>query len=136
MAQDSAARSFGVLDESYDAGRAGADPALLQRINEAVVGRMRYFESPFGRRPVVYCDWTASGRALAHVEEFMRAKVMPLYGNTHTTTSITGLQTTCFRHEARQVHSHGPLRLPRHPPRRGPRRPQLPTHGLPAWDRG
>jgi selenocysteine lyase/cysteine desulfurase len=29
--------------------------------------------------------------------------VIPLYGNTHTTTSITGHQTTCFRHEARQI---------------------------------
>jgi selenocysteine lyase/cysteine desulfurase len=28
---------------------------------------------------------------------------MPLYGNTHTTTSITGHQSTCFRHEARQI---------------------------------
>ena len=30
-------------------------------------------------------------------------EVMPLYGNTHTTSSITGHQSTCFRHEARQI---------------------------------
>jgi selenocysteine lyase/cysteine desulfurase len=29
--------------------------------------------------------------------------VLPTYGNTHTTTSITGLQTTMFRAEARQI---------------------------------
>ncbi|POM68016.1 Cysteine desulfurase [Phytophthora palmivora] len=28
---------------------------------------------------------------------------MPTYGNTHTTTSVTGLQTTAFREEARQI---------------------------------
>eukprot|EP01034_Spumella_vulgaris_P024591 gene24590-30957_t len=28
---------------------------------------------------------------------------MPFYGNTHTTTSVTGHQSTCFRHEARQI---------------------------------
>ncbi|EWM20018.1 cysteine desulfurase [Nannochloropsis gaditana] len=28
---------------------------------------------------------------------------MPFYGNTHTTTSITGMQTTLYRHEARQI---------------------------------
>ena len=30
-------------------------------------------------------------------------QVLPLYGNTHTTTSVTGLQSTCFRLEARQM---------------------------------
>lgn len=33
----------------------------------------------------------------------MRDKVMPLYGNTHTTTSTTGAQTTAFREEAREI---------------------------------
>ena len=36
-------------------------------------------------------------------QDFLRAEVMPFYGNTHTTTSITGMQTTLFRHEARQI---------------------------------
>jgi selenocysteine lyase/cysteine desulfurase len=30
-------------------------------------------------------------------------EVLPFYGNTHTTTSVTGHQSTCFRHEARQL---------------------------------
>ena len=29
--------------------------------------------------------------------------MLPHYGNTHTTTSLTGAQSTCFRHEARQL---------------------------------
>ena len=28
---------------------------------------------------------------------------MPFYGNTHTTTSVTSLQTTLYRHEARDI---------------------------------
>jgi selenocysteine lyase/cysteine desulfurase len=48
-------------------------------------------------------DYIASGRAVGFVEDYLRAEVLPLYGNTHTTTSATGLQTTCFRHEARQI---------------------------------
>ena len=28
----------------------------------------------------------------------MQQRVMPLYANTHTTTSLTGLQSTCFRY--------------------------------------
>ena len=30
-------------------------------------------------------------------------QVLPMYANTHTTTSVTGLQSTCFRMEARQI---------------------------------
>lgn len=29
--------------------------------------------------------------------------MLPFYGNTHTTTSVTSLQTTLFRHEARDI---------------------------------
>ena len=35
------------------------------------------------------------------IEDYIRKQVLPLYGNTHTTTTVTSLQTTLFRHEAR-----------------------------------
>jgi len=54
-------------------------------------------------RPIVYTDWTASGRAHAAVESYVTREVLPFYANTHTTTSVTGAQSTCFRHEARQM---------------------------------
>lgn len=68
-----------------------------------VEGRRELFEAPYGRRALCYADFTASGKSLRCVEDYVRREVLPLYGNTHTTTSITGLQTTCFRHEARQI---------------------------------
>jgi selenocysteine lyase/cysteine desulfurase len=52
---------------------------------------------------VTYADYTASGRSLDFLEDFIRDEVIPLYANTHTETSTTGLQTTCFREEARQI---------------------------------
>ncbi|ETK76739.1 hypothetical protein F441_17268 [Phytophthora nicotianae CJ01A1] len=72
-------------------------------ITRNVVGRQTLFESPFGSRVLCYADFTASSKPLQCVEDYLNREVMPLYGNTHTTTSITGLQTTCFRHEARQI---------------------------------
>ena len=51
---------------------------------------------------VVYADWTASGRALDQVEDYIRHKVLPLYANTHTETSITGSFTTALREQSRE----------------------------------
>ncbi len=45
----------------------------------------------------------ASGRSLGFIEDFIRDEVLPLYANTHTETSRTGLQTTRFREEARRA---------------------------------
>jgi hypothetical protein len=42
--------------------------------------------------PLVYCDQTASNRPVRSIERYMEQVCLPLYGNTHTNTSITGSQ--------------------------------------------
>lgn len=68
-----------------------------------VVGSYQRFEGPYGPKPLVYADWTASGRAIHGVERYMLQTALPFFANTHTTTSTSGHQSTCFRHEARQI---------------------------------
>nr|WP_010130836.1 aminotransferase class V-fold PLP-dependent enzyme [Microbulbifer agarilyticus] len=76
---------------------------LLQRIRDNVIGERMPMQTPFGERPLIYADYTASGRALQFVEEAIRNRVLPWYANTHTETSATGRQTMAFREQARSA---------------------------------
>ena len=77
------------------------DPSLFELIRTSVIGRGDVVDGPFGPRRVTYADYTASGRSLSFIEDFIRDAVLPLYANTHTESSGTGLQTTRFREDAR-----------------------------------
>ena len=76
---------------------------LIETIRASIVGDDTVIESPFGERRVTYADYTASGRSLSFIEAFIQDEVMPMYANTHTESSGTGLQTTRFREDARQI---------------------------------
>ena len=83
------------------------DPAsgsLIEAIRASVIGDDEAVVGPFGLRRVTYADYTASGRSLTFIEDFIREAVLPLYGNTHTESSGTGRQTTRFREDARADH--------------------------------
>ncbi len=75
-------------------------PALTPDFLRAqTVGIDAVVATPFGERALVYADFTASGRQLAFVEDYLR-QVAQTYANAHTEDSVTGRTATALLHQA------------------------------------
>lgn len=68
-----------------------------------IIGIDQEFESPFGKKKIIYTDWTASGRLYRPIEEKIMNTFGPFVANTHTETSITGTAMTKAYHHAKKV---------------------------------
>ena len=73
-----------------DVGARPGPNALVDLVRASVIGDDEAVAGPYGVRRVTYADYTASGRSLTFVEDFIRDAVLPLYANTHTESSGTG----------------------------------------------
>jgi len=76
---------------------------ILAQIRSEILGERQWIDTPFGARPLIYADYTASGRSLRSVERFIEGRVLPFYANTHSESSLTGRQSSRLREEARQT---------------------------------
>lgn len=65
-----------------------------------IIGQDQFFESPFGKKRILYADWIASGRLYHPIEELFQNEIFPFTGNTHTETSVTGSTMNLAFHQA------------------------------------
>uniref|UniRef100_M1CSQ2 Cysteine desulfurylase n=1 Tax=Solanum tuberosum TaxID=4113 RepID=M1CSQ2_SOLTU len=72
----------------------------LSWLRSQIIGENVDFETPFGKRRLTYADHTASGRSLQYIENYIINNVLPFYGNSHTSDSHVGYQTTKIVHES------------------------------------
>ena len=78
-----------------------SSPSFLsfEQVRNAIIGRNFTFRTPYGDRLLTYADYTASGRSLQFIEQFL-IKVQREYANTHTEDDITGRHMTNILHHA------------------------------------
>ncbi|WP_067839546.1 aminotransferase class V-fold PLP-dependent enzyme [Amphibacillus sediminis] len=71
------------------------------------IGIDQTIQTPYGRYPLIYMDWTASGRLYRPIEKKMIEVVGPWISNTHTEHSSTGqLMTECYHHAKQIIRAH------------------------------
>jgi selenocysteine lyase/cysteine desulfurase len=80
---------------------------ILERVRrDPALANCPAFEGPFGARPLVYADYTASGRMLDLIEDAVRSQIGPSYANTHSEAAYGGRRTGALREAARQCIRH------------------------------
>lgn len=78
--------------------------SFFDQYREGIIGIDRTLISPDGNEiPLLYADWTASGRLYGPIEDRLRKEIMPLVANTHTETSSTGMAMTHAYHSAQKL---------------------------------
>ncbi len=78
----------------------------VNQVRAGLCGRGEMIETPLGPQPLLYADYTASGRALAQIEDQMR-RLDADYANPHTEDSALGRRSNAWLGEAvARIKSH------------------------------
>ena len=74
-------------------------PLEFDFLRRELIGADAPIQTPFGERLMMYADYTASGRCLCFVENYLR-KLQRIYANSHTEDDISGRSMTQLLMEA------------------------------------
>ncbi len=73
------------------------------KFRNKIIGINQEFDTPYGRKKIIYADWVASGRQYKPIENILIRDIAPFVGNTHTETSVTGTLMTRAYHYALNI---------------------------------
>ena len=73
----------------------------LDYLRAQIVGVDTLIDTPYGQRLMLYADYTASGRSLYFVEDYL-LRQLPLYANSHTEDDASGRVTTELLQQAEE----------------------------------
>lgn len=75
----------------------------FSKFRQHIVGIDQTFKSPYGEMPIVYTDWTASGRLYRPIEDKLLNEFGPFVANTHTETTVSGTAMTRAYHKSKHI---------------------------------
>ena len=75
---------------------------FFSEFRKNTIGHDFEFDTPYGKKKLLYADWIASGRLYAPIEDKMLHEFGPIIANTHTETSFTGAVMTHAYHKAKE----------------------------------
>jgi selenocysteine lyase/cysteine desulfurase len=78
-----------------------SSPMEFDFLRRELIGADAPIQTPFGERLMMYADYTASGRCLCFVENYLR-QLQRIYANSHTEDDISGRSMTRLLHEAEE----------------------------------
>ena len=78
-------------------------PEYLDTLFKSTIGNNLTFNSPFGKKSIIYTDFTASGRGIQQIEKFISEQILPFYANVHSSCGYLAEQSSAFRNEARSI---------------------------------
>ena len=75
----------------------------FQQFRKNIIGIDQEFVSPYGKKKIIYSDWTASGRLYRPIEEKIINDFGPYVANTHTETTVSGTAMTMAYLKSRNI---------------------------------
>ncbi|OPL08536.1 MAG: hypothetical protein AVO33_09900 [delta proteobacterium ML8_F1] len=74
----------------------------MDQLRNEIIGINEVFETPYGSRAITYADYTASGKPLKFIENYL-LELQRFYANSHTEDDITGESMTKLLHESENI---------------------------------
>jgi selenocysteine lyase/cysteine desulfurase len=79
----------------------------FKKFRKNTIGWNQCFNTPYGKKKMIYADWIASGRLYKPIEERIQKTFGPFIANTHTETSETGtLMTKAYHYAQKRIKKH------------------------------
>ncbi|MGB2138005.1 MAG: selenocysteine lyase, partial [Flavobacteriales bacterium] len=76
----------------------------FSKFRDNIIGINHTLQTPYHKSiPILYADWTASGRLYNTIEEKLNNNIYPYVANTHTDTNDTAKITTQAYHKAKEI---------------------------------
>lgn len=80
-----------------------SNDTYFNNLRENTIGTNQEMKSVYGKKELVYLDWTASGRLYNPIEAKLVNVAGPFVANTHTESNTTGSFTTKAYHKAQKI---------------------------------